>query len=155
MLASDSMSIRLDFEEMRDAGAILGAGGIIIADEDTCAVDLTRVLVAFCQYESCGKCFPCRLGMEHLLEIVERIARCESRPEDLELMRGVGATMESTSLCGHGQLGFGPIRSAMQHFEADFKAHIEERRCPTGSCGDPILSPVNTRPYAIDFAPGG
>ena len=154
VLADDSMNIRLDFDEMREAGAILGAGGIIIADEDTCAVDLTRVLVAFCQYESCGKCFPCRIGMEHLLEIIERIARCESRPGDLDLMRGVGKTMESTSLCGHGQLGFGPIRSAFQHFEADFKAHIEERRCPTGSCGDPILSPVSTRPYAMDFAPG-
>ena len=127
VLADDSMNIRLDFDEMREAGAILGAGGIIIADEDTCAVDLTRVLVAFCQYESCGKCFPCRIGMEHLLEIIERIARCESRPGDLDLMRGVGKTMESTSLCGHGQLGFGPIRSAFQHFEADFKAHIEER----------------------------
>ena len=154
VLADDSMSVRLDFDEMREAGAILGAGGIIIADEDTCAVDLTRVLVAFCQYESCGKCFPCRLGMEHLLEIIERIARCESRPEDLDLMRGVGKTMESTSLCGHGQLGFGPIRSAFQHFEADFKVHIEEKRCPTGSCLDPILSPQSTRPYGMDYAAG-
>ena len=154
VLADDSMSIRLDFDEMREAGAILGAGGIIIADEDTCAVDLTRVLVAFCQYESCGKCFPCRLGMEHLLEIIERIARCESRPGDLDLMRGVGKTMESTSLCGHGQLGFGPIRSAFQHFEADFKVHIEEKRCPTGSCLDPMLSPKSTRPYGTEFTPG-
>ena len=155
VLGADSLSIHLDFDEMRDAGAILGSGGIIVADEDTCAVDLTRVLVAFCQYESCGKCFPCRLGMEHLLEIVERIARCESRPEDLELMRNVGETMEASSMCGHGQLGFGPIRSAFQHFEADFKAHIEEKRCPTGSCQGPMLSPKNTRSYALDFAPGG
>ncbi len=155
VLGADSMSIHLDFDEMRQAGAILGSGGIIVADEDTCAVDLTRVLVAFCQYESCGKCFPCRMGMEHLLEIVERIARCESRPGDMEMMRSIGETMESSSLCGHGQLGFGPIRSAFKHFEQDFLVHMEEGRCPTGSCDGPKLAPRNTRPYAIDFVPGG
>ena len=154
VLSAESMSIHIDFDEMRDAGAILGSGGIIVGDEDVCAVDLTRVLVAFCQFESCGKCFPCRLGMEHLLEITERIARCESRPGDLDLMRSVGNTMEASSLCGHGQLGFGPIRSALTHFEADFLAHIEERRCPTGSCLGPHIAPKNTRPYAHDFAPG-
>ena len=153
VLSADSLSIHLDFDEMREAGAILGSGGIIVADEDKCAVDLTRVLVAFCQYESCGKCFPCRLGMEHLLEIIERIARCESRPGDFELMRNIGATMEAGSMCGHGQLGFGPIRSAFQHFEDDFRVHIDERRCPTGSCLAPMLSPKNTRPYATDFVP--
>ena len=155
VLGADSMSIHLDFDEMREAGAILGSGGIIVADEDTCAVDLTRVLVAFCQYESCGKCFPCRLGMEHLLEITERIARCEARPEDMKLMQSIGATMEGSSLCGHGQLGFGPIRSALQHFGADFRSHMEDKRCPTGSCLAPILSPKSTRPYAMDFQPAG
>ena len=155
VLGPDSMSIHIDFDEMRDAGAILGSGGIIVGDEDVCAVDLTRVLVAFCQFESCGKCFPCRLGMEHLLEITERIARCESRPGDLELMRSVGTTMEASSLCGHGQLGFGPIRSALTHFESDFIAHIEEGRCPTGSCLGPHIAPKNTRPFAHDFVPPG
>ena len=154
VLSAESMSIRIDFDEMRSAGAILGSGGIIVGDEDVCAVDLTRVLVAFCQFESCGKCFPCRLGMEHLLEITERIADCESRPGDLDLMRSVGSTMEASSLCGHGQLGFGPIRSALNHFEEDFIAHIEERRCPTGSCREPRAVPKNTRPYAHDFQPG-
>ena len=155
VLGPDSMGIHLDFDEMREAGAILGSGGIIVADEDTCAVDITRVLVAFCQFESCGKCFPCRLGMEHLLEIVERIARCQSRPGDLELMRNLGETMEASSLCGHGQLGFGPIRSAFQHFEEDFRVHMEEGRCPTGSCLRPMISPKNTRPYGVDFVAGG
>lgn len=154
VLGADSMSIHIDFDEMRDAGAILGSGGIIVGDEDVCAVDLTRVLVAFCQFESCGKCFPCRLGMEHLLEITERITRFDSRPGDLDLMSSVGNTMEASSLCGHGQLGFGPIRSALTNFRADFMAHIEEGRCPTGSCLGPLISPKNTRPYAQDFVPG-
>ena len=147
VLGPDSVDINLDFEEMAQAGAILGSGGIIVADEDTCAVDMTRILIAFEQYESCGKCFPCRIGTSHLLEIVERIARCEGRPGDLELMQSVGATMQTGSLCGHGQLGFNPIKSALSHFEADFKIHLEERRCPTGSCQRPMLSPRNTRPF--------
>ena len=153
VLGADGVNITLDFEEMAQAGAILGSGGIIVADEDTCAVDLTRVLVAFCQYESCGKCFPCRLGMTHLLEFVERIARFEGRPGDLALMESVGQTMQAGSLCGHGQLGFNPIRSALKFFEADFRAHLEEGRCPSGSCLKPMLSPRNTRPFAEDFQP--
>ena len=153
VLGADSMDVHIDFDEMREAGAIFGSGGIIVIDEDTCAVDITRNLVAFTQYESCGKCFPCRLGMEQLLQVVERIAIFEGKSEDLELLRSIGQTMEASSLCGHGQLGFGPIRSAMQHFEADFKAHIDERRCPTGSCLTPMLAPKSTRPYATDFVP--
>ena len=153
VLGADSMGITLDFEEMAKAGAILGSGGIIVADQDTCAVDLTRVLVAFCQFESCGKCFPCRLGTSNLLDIVERIVRLEGRPGDLEQMRTIGETMQAGSLCGHGQLGFNPIRSAIEHFEADFKAHIEEKRCPTGSCSKPILSPINTRPFNAEPVP--
>jgi NADH:ubiquinone oxidoreductase subunit F (NADH-binding) len=153
VLSSESMDVHIDFDEMRSAGAIFGSGGLIVADEDTCAVDLTRNLVAFCQFESCGKCFPCRLGMEHLLEVIERIAKCESHPGDLELMRKVGQTMEASSLCGHGQLGFGPIRSAIQHFESDFRSHIDDGVCPTGSCNAKFTAPKNTRPYANDFVP--
>ena len=126
---------------------------VIVIDEDTCAVDITRNLVAFTQYESCGKCFPCRLGMEQLLEVVERIADLQGRPEDVELLRSIGQTMEASSLCGHGQLGFGPIRSAIQHFEGDFLTHINEKRCPTGSCLTPMIAPKNTRPYAAAFVP--
>ena len=111
VLSADLLEIPLDFEEMSQAGAILGSGGIIAADEDTCAVDLTRALIAFCQFESCGKCFPCRLGMTHLLEMLERICRFESEPGDLELMRQVGQNMQAGSLCGHGQLGFNPVSS--------------------------------------------
>jgi hypothetical protein len=92
--------------------------------------------------------------MEHLLEIVERIANCESKLGDMDLMKSVGGTMEAGSLCGHGQLGFGPIRSAITHFESDFKSHIENNICPTGSCDVPKIVPKNTRSYASDFVPG-
>ncbi len=145
VLHADSVDIILDFEVLREAGAILGSGGIIAADEDTCVVDLTRALIAFCQYESCGKCFPCRMGMSHLLEVLERICRMEGIPQDLDLMRRVGQDMQSGSLCGHGQLGFNPVASALRHFGDEFRAHIIDRTCPTGRCLEPRYSPRQTR----------
>ena len=91
--------------------------------------------------------------MEHLLEIVERIAKFENHDGDLEMMMKIGTSMEGASLCGHGQLGFGPIRSALKHFEADFLSHMEDKICPTGSCLGTKISPKNTRPYSWDFLP--
>ncbi len=145
VLGVDNVDLALDFEVFRDAGAILGSGGIIAADEDTCIVDLTRALIAFCQYESCGKCFPCRMGMSHLLEILERICRLEGEPNDLDLMRNIGLNMQAGSLCGHGQLGFNPVSSAIKFFGPEFEAHIIGRRCPTGSCAEVKYSPQTTR----------
>ena len=144
VLGADSVDLVLDFETFRNAGAILGSGGIIAADEDTCIVDLTRVLIAFCQYESCGKCFPCRMGMTHLLEVLERICRLEGAAEDLDLMRRIGVHMQAGSLCGHGQLGFNPVSSALQYFGGEFEEHIRQRRCPTGRCQAPRFSPKLT-----------
>ena len=145
VLSADQLEIPLDFEAMAQAGAILGSGGIIAADEDTCAVDLTRSLIAFCQFESCGKCFPCRLGMTHILEMLERICRFESDPNDLELMRQVGQNMQAGSLCGHGQLGFNPVSSSIRYFGDEFHAHMAEKRCPTGRCPGDMYSPQRTR----------
>ncbi len=145
VLSADLLEIPLDFEEMSQAGAILGSGGIIAADEDTCAVDLTRALIAFCQFESCGKCFPCRLGMTHLLEMLERICSFQSEPGDLELMRQVGQSMQAGSLCGHGQLGFNPVSSSLRYFGDEFQAHMVEKRCPTGHCPGATHSPSRTR----------
>ena len=145
VLGADNVDILLDFEILRNAGAILGSGGIIAADEDTCVVDLTRALVAFCQYESCGKCFPCRMGMSHILEVLERICDLKGEPEDLDLMRRTGENMQAGSLCGHGQLGFNPVSSALRYFPGEFEAHILEHRCPTGICNNPRFSPSRSR----------
>jgi NADH-quinone oxidoreductase subunit F len=144
-LGADKVDLLLDFEVLRGAGAILGSGGIIAADEDACVVDLTRSLIAFCQYESCGKCFPCRMGMSHLLEVLERICRLEGRAEDLALMRTIGENMQAASLCGHGQLGFNPVSSALRYFGPEFETHIREHRCPTGRCNEPRFSPRRSR----------
>ena len=145
VLGMAAVDLALDFEVFRNAGAILGSGGIIAAADDRCVVDLTRVLIAFCQYESCGKCFPCRMGMSHLLEALERICRLEGGPEDLALMQSVGENMQAGSLCGHGQLGFNPVSSALRYFPEEFAAHINEKRCPTGRCREPYFSPRLSR----------
>lgn len=145
VLNGDLLDIPLDFGVMAKAGAILGSGGIIVADDTVCAVDLTRVLAAFCQYESCGKCFPCRLGTTHLLEVLERICRFEGRSDDLKLMRAVGTDMSAGSLCGHGQLGFNPVSSALNYFPDEFMAHIDGKKCPAGVCVGEYFTPERSR----------
>ena len=145
VLSGEKLDTLLDFKAMAEAGAILGSGGIIVADEDICAVDMTRLLVAFCQYESCGKCFPCRLGTTHLLEVLERMCCFESVPSDMDLMHTVGKEMAAASLCGHGQLGFNPVQSALDYFGGEFAIHMEEGRCSTGSCNGQFITPVRTR----------
>ena len=145
VLSSVDLDIPLDFDAMSRAGAILGSGGLIAASEDSCVVDLTRALIAFCQYESCGKCFPCRTGMTHLLEVLERICRMESTPDDMALMGRVGRSMQAGSLCGHGQLGFNPVSSAVRYFREEFDQHLTDKTCPTGTCPSPWHSPTRAR----------
>jgi NADH:ubiquinone oxidoreductase subunit F (NADH-binding) len=145
VLGADNIDVLLDFEVLRAAGAIVGSGGLIAADDSTCIVDLTRSLIAFCQYESCGKCFPCRMGMSHLLEVLERLCRLEGTTDDLALMQKIGVNMQAGSLCGHGQLGFNPVSSALRYFGPEFDTHILEHTCPTGTCLEPRYSPAQSR----------
>ena len=147
VLGEEGFDVEIDFDAMAKAGAILGSGGIIVGDEDVCVADLTRNLVAFNQFESCGKCYPCRLGTTHMLEILERLTQNRSRPEDLAIMERIGENMKIGSLCGHGQLGYNPISSALQYFAEDFRSHMEDGKCLTGACGDGVmLTPTRTRP---------
>ena len=145
VLGADSIDVLLDFEILRAAGAIVGSGGLIAADDSACIVDMTRSLIAFCQYESCGKCFPCRMGMSHLLEVLERICRLEGTPEDLVLMQNIGENMQAGSLCGHGQLGFNPVSSALRYFRPEFDTHINDHECAAGTCSMPRYSPALAR----------
>ena len=124
VLPADRFDLVLDFDGMVEAGAMFGSGGLIVCNDTRSVVDLTRVLVAFDQMESCGKCFPCRLGMTHLLEVLERICAGEAREGDGDLMERVGSNMRAGSLCGHGQLGYNPVASAMRFFEDEFRAQM-------------------------------
>ncbi len=122
VLPIDKLDILLDLDVMAAAGAMFGSGGLIVCNEERSVVDLTRNLLAFDQMESCGKCFPCRLGMSHLLEVLDRMCAGEGRPEDMELMERLGANMKVGSLCGHGQLGYNPVSSAVNFFGEEFAA---------------------------------
>jgi len=147
VLGEDGFDVQIDFDAMAKAGAILGSGGIIVGDQDVDVVDLVRNLAAFNQFESCGKCYPCRLGMTHMLEILDRICRNEGREGDLELMERIGQAMKVGSLCGHGQLGYNPVLSALKFFEGEFKARLNGEMEPSGAFGDgSMIAPVRTRP---------
>ena len=147
VMGEEAFDTEIDFDAMAKVGCILGSGGIIVGDESTDIVDLIRNLVAFNQFESCGKCFPCRLGNTHMLDVLDRMCKNESRPGDLELMEKVGTNMKIGSLCGHGQLGYNPISSAMSYFGDEFQQRFKGELRPSGSLGDGIMMmPSRTRP---------
>ncbi len=120
VLGKEAFDVVMDFEEMAKAGAILGSGGIIVGDQNVDVVDLIRNLVAFNQFESCGKCFPCRLGNTHMLDILDRACNEKSIKGDLDVVKKIGENMKVGSLCGHGQLGYNPISSALKFFDQEF-----------------------------------
>ncbi|MCH8089346.1 MAG: hypothetical protein IH955_04970 [Chloroflexi bacterium] len=132
-LGPSELDVILDFDEMASKGAILGSGGIIVGDENSCAVEMAMVLADFNNEESCGKCFPCRLGTKHILEMLRNMTLGKAKEGDVERMQAMGDTL-LTSLCGHGQLSVNPINSAVKYFEEELKAHIIDKRCPAGRC---------------------
>ena len=147
VLGEEAFDTEIDFDAMAEAGAILGSGGIIVGDESTDVVDLIRNLVAFNQFESCGKCFPCRLGNTHMLDVLDRMCKNEAQPGDMKLLETVGNNMKIGSLCGHGQLGYNPISSAINYFEEEFEQRFNGELEKSGPFGDgSMILPSRTRP---------
>ncbi|MEA3335693.1 MAG: NADH-quinone oxidoreductase subunit NuoF [Chloroflexota bacterium] len=128
------LDIPVDFDSLQKAGAVMGSGGMVIADETTCMVEFAKFFMRFTCDESCGKCPPCRIGSIRMLEILERITEGEGKQSDLEEIRWLAEGMQRGSLCALGQLAPQPVISTLQHFEAEYRAHIEDRRCPAGKC---------------------
>lgn len=124
VLPADQLDMVLDYDVMAASGAMFGSGGLIVCNEARSVVDLVRNLLAFDQMESCGKCFPCRLGTSHLLDVFDRICAGDSRDGDMSLMARIGANLRAGSLCGHGQLGYNPVDSALKHFGDEFLAQM-------------------------------
>jgi NADP-reducing hydrogenase subunit HndC len=133
-LPEEHLDTPVDFDSLRAAGAVMGSGGMIVADETTCMVEFAKYFVQFVCDESCGKCPPCRIGSTRMLEILERITAGEGKLEDLAEIRYLASGMEQGSLCALGQLAPAPVMSTLQHFEDEYRAHIEEGRCPGGKC---------------------
>ncbi len=124
----------VDFDSLRAAGAVMGSGGMIVADESTCMVEFAKYFMQFVVDESCGKCPPCRIGSTRMLEILERITEGRGELSDLDELRRLSAGMQAGSLCALGQLAPSPVLSLLRHFEDEFRAHIEEKKCPARTC---------------------
>ncbi len=124
----------VDYEAIAKVGAIMGSGGVIVMDENTCMVDMARFFMDFIQDESCGKCTPCREGTRRLLQILERICNGQGRPQDIETLETLSAVIKESALCGLGQTGPNPILSSLRYFRDEFNAHIYEKKCPAKRC---------------------
>lgn len=146
VLGKEAFATKIDFDEMAQSGAILGSGGIIVCNDSVSVVDLIRNLVAFNQFESCGKCFPCRLGNTHMYDVLQRLADSKSNSKDLELLERIGKSMKIGSLCGHGQLGYNPISSSLKYFESEIIDSINNKVEPL----EKMLTPTRTRPNSAE-----
>ena len=132
-IPANLFSIPADYEKLNEAGAIMGSGGMIIMDEDTCMVDIARYFVSFTKEESCGKCAPCRLGTKQLLDILNRITSGKGEMEDLELLQLIANAMKKGALCGLGQTAANPVLSTIRYFKNEYEAHINGT-CPALQC---------------------
>jgi len=133
-LPTSNLDLAVDYETLGAAGSIMGSGGMVVMDENTCMVDIARFFMEFTQEESCGKCVPCRIGTRQLLEILERICAGEGMPEDLDELRTLCSVITKNSLCGLGQGAPNPVVSTLNHFLDEYEAHIYEKRCPAKVC---------------------
>jgi NADH:ubiquinone oxidoreductase subunit F (NADH-binding) len=133
-LPSEFLDLPVDYQELAKAGSIMGSGGLVVMDEETCMVDIARFFMDFVQDESCGKCTPCRVGTRRILEILEGICEGRGKMEDLDTLEMLCDEIRETSLCGLGQGAPNPVVSTLKHFRAEYEAHILEKRCPAKVC---------------------
>jgi len=145
------LNLEIDYENLKKIGAMVGSGGLIVMDEDSCMVDVARFFLDFAQEESCGKCIPCRIGTKRMLEILERITRGEGQDGDIEKLEELGNTIKETSLCGLGQTAPNPVLSTIKFFREEYEAHIYKKECPASVCAALFTSPcINACPAHVD-----
>lgn len=128
------LDLPVDYDSLIAAGAMMGSGGLVVMDEDTCMVDVAKFFLNFTQSESCGKCTPCREGTKRMLEILTRITEGQGREGDIELLENLAKNIKETALCGLGQTAPNPVLSTLKYFRDEYEAHIKEKRCPAGVC---------------------
>jgi NADH-quinone oxidoreductase subunit F len=133
-LPEDKLDLPIDYDSLNAAGAIMGSGGLVVMDETTCMVDVSRFFLNFTQAESCGKCVPCREGTKRMLEILTRICDGEGKIEDLDTLDRLSRVVKNSALCGLGQTCPNPILSTLRYFRDEYEAHILHKRCPAGAC---------------------
>ncbi|MGD8624185.1 MAG: NADH-quinone oxidoreductase subunit NuoF [Anaerolineae bacterium] len=133
-LPEDMLDLAVDFDALDKVGSMMGSGGMIVMDEDTCMVDIARYFLDFLREESCGKCVPCREGIARSLEILDRICGGKGRAEDIPLLEELAETLQGFSLCALGRTAPNPVLSTLKYFRDEYEAHIHEHRCPAGVC---------------------
>lgn len=135
-ITEEYLDTPVDYESLTQLGTIMGSGGMIIMDEDTCMVDIAKFFLEFVQEESCGKCSPCRIGTKRMLEIMERITSGKGREGDIELLEELSHGIKNSALCGLGQTAPNPVLSTLRYFRDEYEAHVLDKKCPAGACRD-------------------
>ena len=130
----EHLNMPMDFDSLKKLDAMIGSGGLVVMDEDTCMVEVSRFFMNFTQNESCGKCVPCREGTKRMLEILERIVAGNGTVEDLDLLEELADTISSTALCGLGKSAASPVKSTLRYFRDEYLAHVQDKVCPAGAC---------------------
>jgi len=134
-LPSDCLDMPVDYESLARAGSIMGSGGMIVMDESSCMVDVAKYFMDFCMTESCGKCIPCRVGTYQMHRILTAIGNMTATAQDMKMLEELCDLLKHTSLCGLGQSAPNPVVSTLRSFAEEYRAHVEEHKCPAGVCG--------------------
>jgi len=142
-LPDSLLDMPVDFDSLTDAGSMMGSGGMIVMDDQTCMVDVARYFIAFLTEESCGKCIPCREGLRTSLDVLERITQGKGRPGDVQVLREIGEVMQDCCLCALGTSAANPVLSTIRYFEDEYEAHIKNHVCPAGHCKELIEFVIN------------
>jgi len=133
-IPEDFLDTPIDYEKLKEVGSIMGSGGMVVMDENTCMVDVARYFLEFLQDESCGKCLSCREGTKRMAEIVTNITKGQGKEGDLELLEELATVVKDTSMCGLGQTAANPVLSTLEYFRDEYEDHIKNRKCPAGVC---------------------
>jgi len=128
------LDLPVDFDRLTEAGSMMGSGGMIVMDEDTCMVDVARYFIKFLTEESCGKCTPCRLGLDRMLDILTDITEGKGKEDDIGLLEELGSLIKEASLCALGGTAPNPVLSTLRYFRDEYETHIKEKKCPAGVC---------------------
>ena len=133
-LTSEHLDRPIDYDTLLSLGSMMGSGGMLVMDEETCMVDVARYYLDFTRDESCGKCAPCRIGTKRLLEILEKITEGKGTMEDLDVLEELSEQIKAASLCGLGQTAPNPVLSTLKYFRDEYIAHVVDKKCPSGVC---------------------
>ncbi|MFA7464635.1 MAG: NADH-ubiquinone oxidoreductase-F iron-sulfur binding region domain-containing protein [Syntrophales bacterium] len=152
MIPVQHLNAPIDYEKVAELGAIMGSGGMIVLNEDKCAVDMARFFMDFCQDESCGKCTPCREGTKRMLQILTDICEGRGKEGDIALLEEMAAIIKDSALCGLGQTAPNPVLSTLRYFRKEYESHIRDKRCPAAVCTALFKSPCqHTCPIGMDI----